>query len=146
MNEMVTNFLVNSLMFLRKIPIIKHIIFYFMRFMGVEIPLKVKIGRNLILPHWSIGTVIHPFTKIGDNVRIYQGVTIGRKNIFDNHDKSFNSIIIQNNVTFCSGAKLLTDQNCIVEEGTIIGANAVLLVQSERIEKGTYVGIPARKL
>lgn len=43
----------------------------------IEIPKTVTIGKNLRLQHRAMGTVIHPLTKIGDNVTIYNGVTVG---------------------------------------------------------------------
>jgi serine O-acetyltransferase len=116
-----------------------------MKFLGVEIPMSVKIGKNLQLPHWAYGAVIHPKVEIGDNVRIYQGVTIGRADIYRD-DTSLKKIIIEDGVILCAGAKLLVKQSCVVEAGTVLGANSVLIVKGDRVEKGVYAGVPARKI
>lgn len=117
-----------------------------MKILGIEIPLSVKIGKNFILSHWAYGTVIHPFTKIGNNVKIYQGVTIGRSNIYENVDKDLKEIIIEDNVIFSAGSKVLVKKSCTIEAGTIIGANSVLIVNESLIKKGVYVGIPAKNV
>jgi serine O-acetyltransferase len=116
-----------------------------MKFLGVEIPMTVKIGKNLELPHWASGTVIHSKVDIGDNVRIYQGVTIGRADIYRDNDQ-LQFIRIDDGVVLCAGSKFLVHQSCTVESGVILGANSVLIVKSDRVPKGTYVGIPARKV
>lgn len=43
----------------------------------VEVPKTVVIGKNLRFEHRALGTVLHPLTRIGDNVTIYHGVTTG---------------------------------------------------------------------
>ena len=45
-------------------------------FTGIEIHPAVKIGKNLFIDH-GMGIVIGETTVIGDNVSIYQGVTLG---------------------------------------------------------------------
>jgi len=119
--------------------------YFAMKFLGIEIPVHVKIGKNLQLPHWAYGTVIHPKVEIRDNVRIYQGVTIGRADVYRD-DQHLKTIIIEDDVILCAGAKLLAHQSCVIEAGTILGANSVLIVKGDRVEKGVYVGVPARKV
>lgn len=46
-------------------------------FLAIEVPKNVVFGKNVRFVHRSPGTVIHPNTIIGDNVEIYQNVTIG---------------------------------------------------------------------
>lgn len=117
-----------------------------MKILGIEIPLSVKIGKNFTISHWGYGTVIHPYTRIGNNVKIYQGVTIGRSNIYENIDNDLKEIIIEDNVIFSAGSKVLVKKSCTIKAGTIIGANAVLIVDKSSIEKGVYVGIPAKNI
>lgn len=112
----------------------------------MDIPLSVKIGKNLMLPHWAYGLVLHPFVIIGDNVKLYQGVTIGRADTHKDIDNSFNKIEIRNNVIFCAGSKILASRNCIIEEGVIVGANSVLLIKDDVVKKGIYVGIPVKRI
>lgn len=114
--------------------------------MGVELPVRVKVGKNLQLFHWANGTVIHPCTEIGDNVRIYQGVTVGRADVYNIENKNLKFIRIEDDVVLCAGAKLLAHQSCVIEAGTILGANSVLIVKGDRVEKGVYAGIPAKKI
>lgn len=74
-----------------------------------------------------MGVVIHPSTKIGRNVKIYQQVTIGRADIWNNKPApDFKGVSIGDNVIICAGAKIITSTQITIGEGTIIGANAVL--------------------
>lgn len=137
--------MIRHLVKIRDIYGLRYLSYMAMKFLGVEIPMTVKIGKNLELPHWAYGTVIHSKVDIGDNVRIYQGVTIGRADIYRDNDQ-LQFIRIDDGVVLCAGSKLLVHQSCTVESGVILGANSVLIVKSDRVPKGTYVGIPARKL
>lgn len=114
--------------------------------LGMDLPTSVKIGNNLQLPHNSIGTVIHPNTSIGNNVKIYQNVTIGRADVNTPYTKSkMRGIIIEDNVIIGAGAKILCKNDILyIRKGTIIGANAVVLDSTE--ENGVYVGIPAKNI
>jgi len=139
--------MIKFLLLLRRTPGLRLISYYFMRLLGIDLPLSVSIGKNFDLPHWGYGVVIHPFVRIGDNVRIYQGVTVGRGDIYEkNPNCDFNNISIGNNVILCAGAKLIASKNCHIQDGVIVGANSVLVVKGGEVEKGVYVGIPARKL
>lgn len=133
------------LLSLRNYFFLKHLSYLTMKVLGVEIPLSVKIGKNLMLPHWSCGTVIHQNTIIMNNVKIYPGVTIGRADIYQ-ENSILNEIIIEDNVILSTGCKILLTKDCLIEAGTIVGANAVLLPKANRVEKGIYVGIPAKKV
>ena len=97
----------------------------------------VVIGEGLKLPH-PTGIVIGKGTQIGNNVTIYQQVTIGGKNIGDT--KAGRIAKIEDDVVIFSGAKILGDVE--IAQGTIIGANAVLLESTQK--KGVYVGVPAK--
>lgn len=137
--------MIRHLVKIRNVPGLRYFSYMAMKILGIEIPISVKIGKNLQLPHWAYGTVIHPKTEIGDNVRIYQGVTIGRSDIYrDNEQLHF--IRIEDGVILCAGAKLLAKQSCVIEKGTILGANGVLIVEGDRVEKGVYVGVPAKRI
>jgi serine O-acetyltransferase len=137
--------MIRHLIKLRNIPGLKYISYLAMKLLGVEIPTSVRIGRNLTLPHWSNGTVIHSNTIIGNNVRIYQQVTVGRADIYNNSSQ-VESITIEDDVILCAGSKLLAKKTCVIEAGTILGANSVLIVKTDRVESGIYAGIPARRI
>lgn len=103
---------------------------------GILVGHHVKIGENLIFPHPN-GIIIGSNVKIGDNVRIYQQVTLGGHNIGDSQNGRMPEI--GNNVVIFAGAKVLG--NIRVADGTIIGANAVVL--HDTVENGVYAGVPA---
>lgn len=100
-----------------------------------DIPPSVKIGSNFKLPHFGLGVVIHPRAIIGDNVTIYQNVTLGCRN-------KMGPPIIRNNVLIGAGACILG--NVEVKNNARIGANAVVLHDVR--ENITVVGIPAREV
>lgn len=132
-------------LWLRKYKLTKKIGFIVLKILGAEIPLQVEIGRNLFIPH-IYAIVIHPETKIGNNVCIHQGVTIGRRDDYVRfEDSEFKGIIIEDNVYIGAGAKIICEKGTlVVRNGTKIGANAVLLNSTGNNE--TWVGIPARKI
>ena len=102
---------------------------------GIEIHPGASIGRGLFIDH-GMGVVIGETTEIGDNVTIYQGVTLGGtgKDVGKRHPT------IGNNVMIGSGAKVLGPFK--VGDNSKIAANAVVL--NEVPENSTCVGVPAR--
>jgi Serine acetyltransferase len=109
-----------------------------LRVLGCDIPKTVRVGKNLKFPHGGMGVIIHPMTKIGNNVRIYQHVTIGRTDVWNEQPSSdFTGVEIRDNVIVCAGATVLT-----VGSGTIIGANAVLTKSTGANE--IWAGSPAK--
>ncbi|MDR2753810.1 MAG: serine O-acetyltransferase [Oscillospiraceae bacterium] len=101
---------------------------------GIEIHPGATIGRRLFIDHGS-GVVIGETTEIGDNVTIYQGVTLGGtgKDVGKRHPT------IGNGVTIGSGAKVLGPFK--VGDNTKIAAGSVVL--REIPSNSTAVGIPA---
>ena len=102
------------------------------------ISVNAEIGKNVIFTH-SSGIVIGQ-AKIGDNVKIFQQVTIGSHG---NKSIAMSWPTIGNNCVLYSGSKILG--NIIIGDNAIIGANAVV---NKNFEKGncTLVGIPAVNL
>ncbi len=101
-------------------PIKIILIFIYRRMMvkyGIYLPLDLSFGYNLRIYHHG-EIIINPNAKIGNDVTIMQGVTIG------NNMKNTLCPIINNGVFIGAGAKVLGD--IIVEENTKIGANAVV--------------------
>ena len=116
--------------FLKKIVVLKHLFWSIVT--GADIPLNVKIGGGLLLPHPN-GVVIHAAAEIGVNCVIFQQVTIGTRG-------DSNAPIIGGHVDIGSGARLIG--NIRVGNHAKIGANAVVLTD---VPAGkTAVGIPAR--
>ena len=114
--------------------------------LSLEIPVKVRFGRNVRFIHRAPGTVIHPSTRIGDDVQIYQGVTIGISHAWNDIYKDIQHyrIDIQDRVILCAGSKILCKKTLTVGKGTIVAANAVLTTSTG--ENEIWAGIPAKKI
>lgn len=134
----------SRLAYARKKAQLGKIAYYILKFLGVEIPLSVVIGKDFELAHGGFGVVIHPNTIIGDRVKIYPGVTTGRSDVYQSIVQSaFEAIIIENDVLLSSGAKVLCSEGTLrVRKGSVIGANAVLLNSTGEGE--IWAGIPAK--
>ncbi len=104
-------------------------------FTGIEIHPGAKIGKGLFIDH-GMGVVIGETCEIGDNVLIYQGVTLGGtgKETGKRHPT------IGNNVMIGAGTKILGPFK--VGDNTKIGAGSVVL--KEVPANCTVVGVPAR--
>ena len=104
-------------------------------FTGIEIHPGAQIGRRLVIDH-GMGIVIGETTEIGDDVLLYQGVTLGGTG----KDKGKRHPTIGNNVMVGCGAKILGPFK--VGDNARIAANAVVL--SEIPPDSTAVGVPAK--
>jgi serine O-acetyltransferase len=102
---------------------------------GIEIHPGAKIGKGLFIDH-GMGVVIGETAEIGDNVTIYQGVTLGGTG----KEKGKRHPTIGDNVLIGAGAKVLGPFT--VGENSKIAANSVVL--TEIPENCTCVGAPAR--
>ncbi len=102
-------------------------------FTGIEIHPGAKIGGGFFIDHGS-GVVIGETTEIGENVTIYQGVTLGGTG----KDTGKRHPTIESNVMISAGAKILGPFT--VGEGSKIGAGSVVL--KEVPPHSTVVGIP----
>ena len=102
---------------------------------GIEIHPGAVIGHRLVIDHGH-GVVIGETTEIGDDVLIYQGVTLGGtgKDVGKRHPT------IGNNVMICSGAKVLGPFK--VGDNSRVAAGAVVL--EEVPPNCTVVGVPAK--
>lgn len=104
---------------------------------GIEIATRCPIGRGLFLPHTQ-GTVIGAWA-IGENATIFQGVTLGAREVDFSYQKASRPII-GDGVIIGSGAKVLGGLR--LGAGARIGANAVVL---QSVPDGALaIGIPAR--
>ena len=102
---------------------------------GIEIHPGATIGRRFVIDH-GMGIVIGETAEVGDDVLLYQGVTLGGTG--KDHGKRHPTI--GNNVLIGSGAKVLGPFR--VGDNARIAANAVVL--SEVPPDSTAVGVPAR--
>lgn len=87
---------------------------------GIEIHPGAQIGDGLFIDH-GMGVVIGETAQIGDNVTLYQGVTLGGTGFATGKRHP----TVQDNVTIGSGAKLLGP--ITVGHGAKIGANSVVI-------------------
>ena len=119
-----------------KLKLVGRIISNISRFLtGIEIHPAVKIGKNFFIDH-GMGIVIGETTVIGDNVSIYQGVTLGGTK----WEKRKRHPSISDNVVIGAGAKVLGP--ITVGKNSKIGANSVV---TRNVPSNTVVvGIPAR--
>jgi serine O-acetyltransferase len=104
-------------------------------FTGIEIHPGARIGKRLFIDH-GMGVVIGETCEIGDDVVIYQGVTLGGSG----KEKGKRHPTIGNNVVIGSGAKILGSFK--VGDQCNIGANSVVL--REVPDGSTVVGIPGK--
>ena len=119
-----------------EIPFIPRLISYWTRiFTGIEIHPKARIGRRFFIDHGE-GVVIGETTIIGDDVLIYQQVTLGGTG--NEHGKRHPTI--GNNVIIGAGAKILG--NITIGDNTRVGAGSVVVDNVP--EHCTVVGIPGR--
>ena len=138
--------LYTSLVYVRRWPVVGKLAYYALKLLGAEIPMSVAVGTDFELAHGAFGVVIHSRTTIGNRVKIYPGVTIGRADIHLPMEKSlFEEIFIEDDTILCSGSKVLCKEGVLrVGKGTVLGANAVLFQSTG--ENEIWAGIPARKI
>lgn len=143
-----TNKDINTLLYMRsksiaddvKCRMLDRLIFH-----HADIDRRVVIGKNVNFVHNGLGVVIHPYTTIGNNVKIYQQVTIGRGDIWKNESSDFIGFSIEDDVVVCAGAKIICSHGKLtVRKGSIIGANSVLTQSTGEYE--IWAGIPSRKI
>lgn len=104
-------------------------------FTGVEIHPGAKIGKRFFIDH-GMGVVIGETCEIGDNVTIYQGVTLGGTG----KEKGKRHPTIKDNALIATGAKVLG--SITIGENSKIGAGSVVL--KDVPDHSTVVGIPGR--
>jgi serine O-acetyltransferase len=102
-------------------------------FTGIEIHPGAKIGRSFFIDH-GMGVVIGETSIVGDNVTLYQGVTLGGtgKETGKRHPTLGDNIVVG------TGAKILG--NIMIGSNSYIGANAVVLKSVP--PNSTVVGVP----
>jgi serine O-acetyltransferase len=121
-------------LYLRKMYFLARMVSHISRFFtGIEIHPGAVIGEGLFIDHGS-GIVIGETAEIGDNVTLYQGVTLGGTG----KEKGKRHPTIGNNVTISTGAKVLG--SFTVGDNVKIGAGSVVL--NTVPDDCTIVGVP----
>jgi serine O-acetyltransferase len=119
---------------LADVPLLPRAISMFTRALtGIEIHPAARIGRGLFIDHGA-GVVIGETADIGDDVTLYQGVTLGGTGFATGKRHP----TVQDNVTIGSGAKLLGP--ITIGHGAKIGANSVVITDVPA--NSTVVGNP----
>jgi len=102
---------------------------------GIEIHPGAKIGKRFFIDH-GMGVVVGETAVVGDDVLLYQGVTLGGTGL----EKGKRHPTIGNNVVIGTGAKVLG--NITIGDNSYIGANAVVI--KDVPPNSTVVGVPGR--
>lgn len=124
----------NHWLYLKNLKLLARILSQFVRFItGIEIHPGATIGKRCFIDH-GMAVVIGETSEIGDDVTIYQGVTLGGTG----KDKGKRHPTIGNRVVISTGAKVLGPFK--VGDDVKIGAGSVVL--KEIPNNCTVVGIP----
>ena len=110
---------------------------------GIDIHPAATIGKYFFIDHGT-GIVVGSTTQIGNNVKIYQGVTLGA--LSTSGGQSLHGVkrhpTIEDNVTIYSGASILGGDT-VIGEGSVIGSNAFL---TKSVPANTRVTIKNQEL
>src|SRR4030067_3078910 len=118
------------------VPLFPRVISHISRFLtGIEIHPGATIGDGFFIDH-GMGVVIGETTIIGNNVTLFQGVTLGGTG----KEKGKRHPTLGNNIVVGVGAKVLG--NIVIGDNVKIGANSVVLESVPA--DSTVVGVPGR--
>ena len=118
------------------LPLMPRVLMSLVRWVtGIEIHPAAQIGRGLFIDH-GMGVVIGETAVIGDNVTLFQGVTLGGTG----KQRGKRHPTIGDNVVIGTGAKVLG--SITIGANSMVGANAVVI--RDVPEHSTVVGIPGR--
>ncbi|MBT0160401.1 serine acetyltransferase [Candidatus Bathyarchaeota archaeon A05DMB-2] len=129
----ITTYRIAHELYVRGVPLIPRIMSEHVHSLtGIDIHPGAKIGKNFFIDHGT-GVVIGETTEIGDNVKLYQGVTLGALS-FPKDEKG--RVIkgrkrhptIGNNVVIYSGATLL-GADAVIGDNVVIGGNVWITTQ-----------------
>jgi serine O-acetyltransferase len=120
----------------KKVPLLPRLTSMFARAVtGIEIHQTARIGHGLFIDH-GMGVVIGETAEVGENVTMYQGVTLGGTG----KEKGKRHPSIGNNVVMAAGASVLGP--ITVGDNSKVGAGAVVL--KDVPPNCTVVGVPGR--
>ncbi len=118
------------------IPVLPRLISHISRFLtGIEIHPGAKIGEGFFIDH-GMGVVIGETSEIGDNVTMYQGVTLGGTS----HQRTKRHPTLGNNVVVGVGAQLIGA--ITIGDNAKVGAGSVVVTSVPA--NATVVGVPGR--
>jgi serine O-acetyltransferase len=118
------------------VPVLPRLISHISRFLtGIEIHPGATIGEGFFVDH-GMGVVIGETSVIGDNVTLYQGVTLGGTS----QQKKKRHPTLGNNVVVGVGAQVIGD--ITIGDNAKVGAGSVVI--SSVPPNATVVGVPGR--
>ena len=118
------------------IPVLPRLLSHFARFItGIEIHPGARIGQGFVIDH-GMGVVIGETAEIGDNVTLYQGVTLGGTSL----QRIKRHPTLGNNVVVGVASQLIG--NITIGDNTRIGAGSVVVTSAPA--NATVVGVPGR--
>ena len=118
------------------IPVLPRLVSHINRFLtGIEIHPGAKIREGLFIDH-GMGVVIGETSEIGDDVTLYQGVTLGGTS----HQRTKRHPTLGNNVIVGVGAQLIGA--ITIGDNTKVGAGSVVVTSVPA--NATVVGVPGR--
>jgi serine O-acetyltransferase len=126
----ITTYRIAHELYVRSIPLLPRMMTeYAHSVTGIDIHPGATIGERFFIDHGT-GVVIGETTEIGNNVRIYQGVTLGAHSFLKEPDGSLKRgykrhPTIEDNVTIYSGATIL-GADTVIGAGSVIGGNVWL--------------------
>lgn len=119
-----------------RVPLFPRVLSQISRFFtGIEIHPGASIGRRFFIDH-GMGVVIGETTEIGDNVLLYQGVTLGGTG----NEKGKRHPTIGNHVVIGTGAKVLGN----IQIGDYVKVGAGSVVVHAVPDHSTVIGVPGR--
>lgn len=119
-----------------RVPVLPRVISHIGRFLtGIEVHPGAKIGSGFFIDHGS-GVVIGETSEIGDDVSLYQGVTLGGTS----RQKTKRHPTLGDNVVVGAGAKLIGA--ITIGDNVKIGAGSVVVTSVP--SNATVVGVPGR--
>jgi serine O-acetyltransferase len=123
-------------LYLWGVPLLPRVLSQISRFFtGIEIHPGARIGRRFFIDH-GMGIVIGETTEIGDDVLLYQGVTLGGTG----HEKGKRHPTLGNHVVVGAGAKILGSIH--IGDNVKIGAGSVVVHPVP--DNSTVVGVPGK--
>ena len=125
-------------LYLRQVPVLPRLVSHFNRWItGIEIHPGARLGRRLTIDH-GMGIVIGETAEVGDDVLLYQGVTLGNARF----QRGKRHPTVGNNVVIGAGAKVLGP--ITVGDGARVAAGAVVV--NDVPPNTTAAGVPAKAI
>lgn len=136
---------ISRLVYGQRWPVLGKMIRVLLLLRGTNIPPSCVSAPGLLLPHGGIGIVVHHKATLGRDVAIFQGVTVGRSDIWIAEQPDFH-VTIDDGAVLCANAVVLSSSKRPVRIGrrAVIGANSVVTCSVPDGE--IWAGIPARKV